>query len=163
MDLRPCRSLVVDLLALFNCEHLLDSSLPDEKIWRLIDKMMISEFYMSKSQFRKYRENLEMFINNKKWGGFLEHLIHRHKKLKFDEESRKWAEKVWKGGFHKDEYIELYAGIRWRFKNCFADCALLCIAEESEDKFEDLRNELKKELKLEYECISDKKVLLRKS
>jgi hypothetical protein len=167
MDLKSRRGLVVDLLALFNCNHRLEAFLLDKEIagsiGELFSKMNNIVLYRSKSQVRKYGERLNTLINSNKGLDDLARLISHSKDLKPDKESREWAEKLWKSGFHKDEYIELYAGIRSTFKNCSADCALLCIAEESEDKFEDLRNELKKELKLEYECISDKKVLLRKS
>jgi hypothetical protein len=171
MDLKSRRGLVVDLLALFNCNHRLEAFLLDEEIagsiGELFSKMNNIVLYRSKSQLKKYGERLNTLINSKKGLGDLARLIkYSSKDLEPDKESREWAEKLWKGGFHKDEYIELYAGIRSTFKNCSADCALLCIAEESEDKFEDLRNELeklKKEFNMECEYISDKKVLLRKS
>jgi hypothetical protein len=167
MDLKSCGGLVVDLLALFNCNHRLEDFLLDKEIAESISEMNnIVVLYRSKSQLKKYGERLNTLINSNKRLGGLARLIYYSKDLKPDKESREWAEKLWKGGFHKDEYIELYAGIRWSFKNCSADCALLCIAEESKDKFEDLRNELEKLKKefneLECEYISDKKVLLRK-
>lgn len=88
-------------------------------------------------------------------------IIARYKELRFDENDKKWAEEVWQGGSHRDEYVELYAGIRSKFKDCSVDCALLCITEgQIRVLYPELKGELRGEL--EYEHLNNNKILLKK-
>jgi hypothetical protein len=127
-------------------------------------KMNTSKGFVSKTQCKRYGEILKELSNKSRGGGSLARIIARYaryKELRFDENDKKWAEEVWQGDFHKDEYVELYAGIRSNFRNCSADCALLCI---SEKQLEKLYLELKGELrgKLECEPLNGNKFLLKK-
>jgi hypothetical protein len=127
-------------------------------------KMNILHCYVSKTQRERYKEALAKLSN--RWGGSLERILtcvlkRKGKELRFDKNDKEWAEEVWQGGFHKDEYVELYAGIRSKFRDCSADCALLCIPEEQLGAlYPKLKDELHGEL--EYEHINGNKVLLKK-
>jgi hypothetical protein len=125
-------------------------------------KLNILHCYVSKTQRERYKEALAKLSN--RWGGFLKRIITyvlKCKELRFDRSDKEWTEEVWQGGFHKDEYVELYAGIRSKFRDCSADCALLCIPEEQLGAlYPKLKGELRGEL--EYEHINGNKVLLKK-
>jgi len=160
-----CRGLVIDLLALFDCEHLSQRSLPDKEVFeQIFIKMSASKVYVSRAQLKRYEEVLARLSSESRWGGHLARLIARCEELRPDGSSKEWAEDLWPSGFHKREYVELYAGILSKFKDCSADCALLCTSEESEEQFRELYNELRGSLhdELEYDYIRSNKVLLRK-
>jgi hypothetical protein len=131
-------------------------------------KMNILHCYVSRTQRERYKEALAKLSN--RWDGSLRRILTyvleceskcKGKELRFEERDKEWAEEVWQGGFHKDEYVELYAGIRSKFRDCSADCALLCIPEEQLGVlYPKLKGELRGEL--EYEHINGNKVLLKK-
>lgn len=158
-----CRRLIIDLLALFECEHLSQESTYDEEIIKHILK--VNCYYLSKIQLRKYKEVLRRLSLEKAWGGHLARLL-RGEELNPSGRWRDWAEKIWRGGFHKEEYIDLYAGIISKFEDCSADCAILCTAEASKEQFEELLRELGRMLrsKPDWEVTGSggNKVLLRK-
>jgi hypothetical protein len=154
---------VIDLLAVFECEHISQESTYDEEIIKYILKAKC--YYISTIQRRKYGEALKRLTEKKRWGGHLARLVREGKELNPSGRWRKWAEEIWRGGFHKEEYADLYAGILSRFEDCSADCAILCTAEASEEQFEELLRELGGVLRgkpVQEAAGSSNKVLLRK-
>jgi hypothetical protein len=128
-------------------------------------KMNMLNVFVSKTPRKRYGEILKELCNRSRLDGLARIIAsvmrNKDKELRFDENDKKWAEEVWQGGFHKDEYVELYAGIRSKFRDCSADCALLCIPEEQLGAlYPKLKDELRGEL--EYEHINGSKVLLKK-
>jgi hypothetical protein len=121
--------------------------------------------YMSRRQLKKYKEILERLLVEKTWGGSLARLLLSSVELSPCKSCKDWAEEVWRGGRHRDEYADIYAGILSRFGDCSADCAIICTAEASEEQFEELLRKLSNTLRIkpEYEYICDSKVLLKKT
>jgi hypothetical protein len=162
---KSCKKPVIDLLALFNCEHISRESSPDGRILECILKMDMVCRYMSRRQLKKYKEILERLLVEKTWGGSLARLLLSSVELSPCKSCKDWAEEVWRGGRHRDEYADIYAGILSRFGDCSADCAIICTAEASEEQFEELLRKLSNTLRIkpEYEYICDSKVLLKKT
>ena len=159
----PCRKLVIDLLAVFKCDHRLQESTYDKEIIKYVPKAEC--YYISGIQRKRYGEVLKRLAQEKLWGGPLVRLIREGKELNPSGRWREWAKEVWRGGFHKEEYVDLYAGVLSRFEDCSADCAILCTAEASVEQFETLLRELGdmfRGVKPGYEYISGNKILLRK-
>jgi len=164
LSCKSCKKPVIDLLALFNCEHISRESSLDGRILECILKMDMVFSYMSRKQLKKYKEILEKLLDEKRWGGSLARLL-SSVELSPSKSCRDWAEEVWRGGRHHDEYADIYAGILSRFENCSADCAIICTAEASKEQFEELLRKLNNILrtKPEYEYVCDSKVLLKKT
>lgn len=160
----PCRKPIIDLLAVFKCDHRLRESTYDKEIIKYVAKAEC--YYISTIQRKKYGEALKRFAQEERWGGHLARLLKEGKGLNPSGRWKEWAEGIWRGGFHKEEYADLYAGILSRFEDCSADCVIVCTAEASGEQFEELLRELGRVLRgrpiQETAGSGGNKVLLRK-
>ncbi|MHB9301970.1 hypothetical protein [Thermofilum pendens] len=150
------RRAVVDLLAFFGCRHPSPGCSFNAELLDYLVRIGVTVHFVSRVQVEKYN-----------WGSCagekarLLAWLRKGKELGHGAREERVAGEVVRGGVHRDEYLDLCAGVAKAFQECSADLALLCSGKTMD--VDELLLKLRRVAEVELEALSFPDVyLLRK-